>query len=516
MKYYKPTIILIIAWVISLFWLLNLKNVPISLAQEPEDSTVWDAPMIVPSPEETSSWFPDLAVDSQGRVHVAWNETNHLGMNYAQPGDIIDPETLEKVFYSVWDGQKWLPYNDIIPSQRDIIRQDMTIDSRDIIHLVYGWFNSYYKQAAVGEALSAAKWSEPKLINSRRVTYMSDIEAYKDVLHLVYDDQGGEEGECPNCADIFYRRSTDHGLTWSSPEILFPTTSGSSRAQLEVDRAGNLYVAWDEGWDRLMAGGTSPQYSIYVHSRDEGLTWSSPTIVSYPSIGNSQLTVGADGQGGVMLVWRNDTLGTYYYMWSTDYGESWSPPKNISGFFIEDYEQFSMYDMETDSAGHIHLLIPGRATIDQENTYLYHLEWDGRSWSTPFPLYTENWFAQYPRLVIDRGNQLHAIWYIREDMFEDRTPHQVWYAHGQSLAPAEMPVKVEPTATPLPTTTPLPTSTLIPTPTVDPATLYAAVPDQLTGSLYTDYDEIFVIVQSLLPAVFIIGIIIIVVRMWRR
>jgi hypothetical protein len=79
-----------------------------------------------------------------------------------------------------------------------------------------------------------------------------------------------------------------------------------------------------------------------------------------------------------------------------------------------------------------------------------------------------------------------------------------------------MPVKVEPTATPLPTTTPLPTSTLIPTPTVDPATLYAAVPDQLTGSLYTDYDEIFVIVQSLLPAVFIIGIIIIVVRMWRR
>src|SRR5688572_5338164 len=220
--------------------LFSLFRPPDSLAQEPEAGTVWDAPMRVPSPDETSSWFPDLAVDSQGHVHVVWNETNHLAMNYSQPGDIVNPESLEKVFYSVWDGRKWLPYNDIIPSQRDIIRQDMTIDAQDTIHLVYGWFNVYYKKAAVDAALSAANWSEPKLINSRRVTYMSDIEAYKDVLHLVYDDRGAEEGECPNCADIFYRRSTDHGLTWSSPEILFPTTGGSSRAQLEVDRSGNL------------------------------------------------------------------------------------------------------------------------------------------------------------------------------------------------------------------------------------------------------------------------------------
>ena len=45
-------------------------------------------------------------------------------------------------------------------------------------------------------------------------------------------------------------------------------------------------------------GGGTPEYSIYIHSRDGGQTWSSPTIVSYPSTGNSQLTVGADGQGG--------------------------------------------------------------------------------------------------------------------------------------------------------------------------------------------------------------------------
>jgi hypothetical protein len=484
-------------------------------AQDPETGVVWDTPILIPSPEETSSWFPNLAVDSKGRVHVVWNETNHQLMNYAQPGDDINPQELEKVFYSVWDGQKWLPYNDIIPSQRDIIRQDITIDSQDTIHLVYGWLNVYYKQAAAGEARSAANWSEPKLINSRQSTYMTDIDAYKDVLHIVYDDRGAEEGECSNCADIFYRRSTDHGLTWTSPEILFPTTSGSGRAQLEIDKAGNLYVAWDEGWDRLQ-GGVAPQYSIYIHSRDEGQTWSSPTIVSYPSTGNSQLTVGADGQGGVMLVWRNDTLGTYYYMWSTDYGESWSPPKNISGFFIEAYNSFSMYDMETDSAGHIHLLIPGKPAIDQATTHLYHLEWDGQSWSTPFPIYKESWYAQYPRLVIDRGNQLHATWYIREDLFEDNTPHQVWYAHGQSLAPTETVVEVQPTATPLPTATALPTPTPIPTSTVEPAVLQAAAPTQITDSLYTDYDEIFVLVQSLLPAIFIIGLIIIIVRMWRH
>lgn len=509
---FTPGRVLAIALAIALFY---AGHPLVSSAQQPETGVKWDAPMQVPSPEDTSSWFPDLAVDSQGHVHLVWNETNHISMNYASAEKKVPPEELEKVFASVWDGQKWLPFNDIVPSQRDIIRQAIAIDSQDRVHFVYGWFQAYYQQAPASEALSAAGWSSPKLVNSRQATYMKDIATYEDRIHFIYDDRGAEDGECPNCADIFYRHSTDNGLTWSSPAVLAPTGAGSSRAQLEVDRAGTLYVTWDEGWDRLSGNGV-PQHSIYIHSQDGGNTWASPVIVSYPTQGNSHLTVGADGQGGVMLVWRNESADHYYFMWSTDYGATWSPPKNIPGIFAETYNRFNLYDMATDSAGHIHLLITGYMTIEQEVTHLYHFEWDGKSWSAPLPLYEGNWHAQNPHLVVDRGNQLHAAWYIREDIFEDQTPHQVWYVHGQSSALAEAPVKVEPTATPLPTATPAPTLAPTPVPTLDPGITQAALPTGVSASLYTETDELLVLLQSLLPAALIVIIVITVARFWRR
>lgn len=500
-----------------------------SLAQQPDGGVIWDPPMRIPSPEETSSWFPDLAVDGEGRVHVVWNETNHQAMSNPKPGDYI-----ERVFYSVWNGRQWSPANDIVPPQVDIIRNAIVVDGYDTLHLVFGWHKLYYKRAQAGEALSAASWTSPRLVNGRGGTYMSDIAAYEDTLHIVYDDLGSEEGECPNCADIFYRRSTDRGLTWTAPVALLPTGIGSSRAQIEVDKAGGVYLAWDEGWDRLTGHG-EPQYSVYMHSLDGGTTWTEPTFVSYPNVTTVQLSVGADGQGGVMLVWRT-TSPEYpgiYYMWSTDRGESWSPPQTLPKVVARPWSgPFDVYDMATDSAGHIHLLatghLPAQQNVpqaEQEPPGLYHFEWDGHNWSSPAPVYEGSWYPEYPHLVIDRGNQLHATWFLRKDLWNEAIPHQVWYAHGQSQAPAEVHM-VRPTLTPssepelamTSTSTPSPTPTLPPTltPTLDPDLTEVSIPPGTTDSIYTEVDDLILLMKSLAPAALVIAVVVFGVRAWRR
>ncbi|MDH4136512.1 MAG: exo-alpha-sialidase [Anaerolineae bacterium] len=454
--------------------------------------------MRIPSPEETSSWFPDLAVDREGRVHVVWCETDHLAMNYSQPGDDIDPSKFERLYYSMWDGQQWSQANDIVPSQQNIIRNAIAVDDYNVLHLLFDFsppFGLYYKKAQASQASSAAAWTPPRLVNSRSGTYMSDIAIFQDTLHIVYDDRGAAEGECPGCADIFYRRSTDRGLTWSTSVALFPTGTGSNYAQMEIDKTGVVYLAWNEGWDRL-GGRGSPRYGVYMYSADGGSTWSAPTIVSYPNATNMRFAVGSDGQGGVMLVWRTASpeYPGIYYMWSTDYGESWSPPQALPDIFAQPTTSgHGMYDMATDSAGHIHLLVTGRLSIAQDPPGVYHLEWDGNNWSSPLVVYKGDWYPMYPHLVIDRGNQLHVTWSISESQETDE-PLQAWYAHGQSQAPAETPVPL-PTPIPSPMATPLATSTPTATPYPTLAPGGAALPD----GLYTENDDLLRLLIGLAP-----------------
>ncbi|MCP4363469.1 MAG: exo-alpha-sialidase, partial [Chloroflexi bacterium] len=238
----------------------------------------------------------------------------------------------ETVFYSVWDGQQWSPFNDIVVPGEGIVRHAIAVDAADNLHFVFGWLTMQHKQAPSNEALSAKAWTLPALVNSRRGTYMKDIAIYQDTLHVLYDDYGAGnvEGECPKCADIFYRRSPDRGLTWSEPISLFPTDHiGSARVQIEIDRTGTIYVTWDEGWDRLSDQRTPQKTGVYMYSADGGYTWSTPSIISYPNLSNTQLTVGSNGLGGVILVWRTESKDYpgIFYMWSEDYGQSWSPPQ---------------------------------------------------------------------------------------------------------------------------------------------------------------------------------------------
>jgi hypothetical protein len=261
-----------------------------------------------------------------------------------------------------------------------------------------------------------------------------------------------------------------------------------------------------------------------MYSTDEGDSWSEPVIVSYPNTTNTQMSVGSDGQGGVMLVWRTISLDYpgIYYMWSTDQGKSWSPPKTIPGILARSWDSpFDVYDMATDSAGNIHLLAGcyiqvETATAQDASPSLCHLIWDGANWSPPIPVYDGEWYPEYPHLVISRGNQLHATWFVRDYLKDNARPSQVWYAHGQLNVPAETPVPLPtPTSTPTPLLpTPVPTAT--PTPFIDPALVNIPAQPESTASIYTENDDVLLLVQSLLPAMLIVALVIVGIRFWRR
>jgi hypothetical protein len=455
-------------------------------------------------------------------VHVVWCETDH---ELEETTD-SDADAWEKVYYSMWDGVQWTAPNDIVSPQQDIIRNAIAIATDDRIHLLFNHspeFGLYHTAALADTAWSAASWQEPRLVNGRRSTYMSDIVASEGMLHIVYDDRGADAPECLGCADIYYRQSSDNGATWSVPTNLFPTTAGSARPQIEVDPTGVIYVVWDEGWDRLSGVG-NPEYGIYTYSTDQGRNWSPPVQVRYPDSNNSQLAVGVDGQGGVMLVWRTTSreYPNIFYLWSTDWGASWEPPRTIPSIVASFWtDPFDVYDMATDSAGQIHLVAGGYVSGEQVGEEpvlrphrLYHLAWDGQDWSSPTPIFEGEWYPEYPHITVERGNQLHATWFVRQSPVGAVVPHQIYYAHGQSRAPMTRvvpPTEAEPANEASPTLAAPATSVSGPG-AVLPSPVGTIEDSQLPDGLYTEGDDVLRLLIALLPVGGLIAVIVILRR----
>jgi len=250
---------------------------------------------------------------------------------------------------------------------------------------------------------------------------------------------------------------------------------------MQVDFEDNIYVIWDEVDDRgnLLS-------STYVVSSDGGESWSTPAhFIS--SLGRSrQATMGVDGQGHVVAVWRTDQDDHIYYQLSSDGGSSWSAPSVIDGLLARSRlyyaSKYDKYDMAPDGAGSLHLLVVGRTTESEdpeEPPGLYHLEWDGTSWSpATLVFYEPDLFPEYPSIAVGEGNSLDAVWFARDRENFWASPvglYQVWHSSTRFSAPQ---VATQSTPLPTPTSTPIPTA--VPKET-EPPSVQGATRDSTSG-----------------------------------
>jgi len=61
-----------------------------------------------------------------------------------------------------------------------------------------------------------------------------------DNLHLVWDD------DTPGNFEIYYKKSTDGGATWTANKRLTWTSSYSWNPSVAVDSSGNVHVVWED------------------------------------------------------------------------------------------------------------------------------------------------------------------------------------------------------------------------------------------------------------------------------
>jgi hypothetical protein len=381
----------------------------------------WAAPTEV-SGTTNSSWFPDIAVDTNSGVHIVWASGVAHGEEQQNQVDLL-------LYRSLKDGQ-WSKTNDIVnPGTGGFASRSSLTTGRDgLLHLlVRSQLRIDYLHAPLGQADSVRSWSEARRINNQRTVYYDALAADSTgALHAFWnesmlDDPKKPNKDCPGCSDLFYRRTTDGGKTWSAPINLSQSPEGSAKPQVKIGKDNEVHVVWDEGRDTIVGKG-DPIASVYRRSRDGGATWDPPlrfTLPSYtpPKTGEEQpepepdapqqIAIGLFQNRSPIVVYRSTAGDDLFYQVSEDGGATWGKQNRLPGVVARDLNDtpWDAYTMATDGAGKVHLVMVGSLVgdgdpslqlpqSDQRNRpRLLHLVWDGRAWSSPEVVATESRYS---------------------------------------------------------------------------------------------------------------------------
>ncbi len=182
-------------------------------------------------------------------------------------------------------------------------------------------------------------WSEQELVSARDTTWLPDITANNNYIHVVWADNRNTGN-----FEIYYKRC-DHGI-WGN-NVRLTNIAGSSSFPATALYGNNVYLVWQD--DRTDNPGV-----YYKKSTDNGTSWQSEINIA-PTGKHPDIAVDANG---IYVVYDKDN--EIYYR---QYIVSWESPVQITDNF------------EVDSFPEISTNIMGRHVIYRRGAWL-----GGRVW----------------------------------------------------------------------------------------------------------------------------------------
>jgi hypothetical protein len=324
------------------------------------------------------SKYPAIALGSNNYIHVVWEDT--------APGNT-------EIFYkkSTNGGVTWTSKR-LTWNSGFSLAPVIALDSNDHIYVVW-WDGSpgngelFMKKSTDG----GAKWASQRLTqNSGDSKYPYIAIDSNDYVHLVWEDysSGGFE--------IYHKKSTDGGATWSTKRLTF-NTGNSQDSAIAVDSIGHIHVVW---WD----DSTYFNEIYYKKSTDGGTTWSTQQLTDngaysyYPKIA-------LDSNNHIYVTWHDDASGNneVYMKKSTNGGATWTTKRLTwnSGFS-------GVATPAIDSNDHIHV---GWSDSSPGNNEIYYKKsTDGGATWAKQRLTWNSGVSTYPDVAIDSNNKIHLVW----------------------------------------------------------------------------------------------------------
>jgi hypothetical protein len=267
-----------------------------------------------------------------------------------------------------------------------------------------------------------ADWS-----SVRRITWTSESSNYPAIaidasgyLHVVWHDA------TPGSYQIYYKRSTDGGTSWSANQRLTWTSYDSFAPDIAADSLGGVHVIWHD-----YSPGNAEVY--YKRSTDGGASWLPNQRLTWTSTASELPAIAVDGVDRIHVIWGDCMPGNLdlYYKRSLTGGANWTPTQRLTW----NSGNSSYPGIACSPAGHLHVVwsdyTPGNCEI-----YYIAASNGGTTWSSPRRLTWNSGRSDYPAIVAHASGLLHVVWWD-----ETPVPAEIYYKNspdgGASWTPAK-------------------------------------------------------------------------------
>jgi len=272
----------------------------------------------------------------------------------------------------------------------------MAFSSPGNLHVVWndntpGNSEIFYKKSTDG----GATWSA-----DQRLTWSSGDSSHPAIavdsfghIHLFWFDN------TPGNYEIYYKKSADGGATWASNRRITWTPGTSERPDIAVDPSDNFHVVWQDN-----APGNMEIY--YVNSTDGGATLTRRQRLTWTA-GESEMATALASDGTVHVVWYDDTSGNreIYHKKTMDLGESWTKSRRLTWNSGQSY----CPSMSADSSGGLHLVWVDSSPGNFEIYYRKTTD-GGTNWSVAQRLTWNIGDSDIPAIAVDPSDNLHVVW----------------------------------------------------------------------------------------------------------
>jgi hypothetical protein len=343
----------------------------------------WTAPVNLSEPGEWASNVR-VAVDGSGVGHAVWHRSD--GSN-----------TRVQYSRSVDGGVNWSDPVNLSTAGDNSQNPEFTLDGSGSLIAVWRGSNGDYDIIQSSRSTnSGASWSTPVDLsltgqdaNSPRVSADGSGNAV-----AVWRRSDGDY-------DIIQSsRSSNGGLSWSTPENLSESGQNAEVPRIAVDGSGNAVAVWrrSDGNDdivqssRLVAGGAS---------------WSTPVNVSPAGIQSATPRIAIDGSGNAVAVWRLADVGGTIIQSSrlAAGGSGWSTPEQLS------VSGFSSDNPQVAANGSGNAVAVWQQSNGSNSIIRISQSTDGgASWTVPTDLSELGQSAITPEVAVDGSGNAVALW----------------------------------------------------------------------------------------------------------
>jgi Secretion system C-terminal sorting domain len=237
-----------------------------------------------------------------------------------------------------------------------------------------------------------AQWlPEYRLTNSAGFSVNTAITSNENYIHIVWQEtrDGNQE--------IYYKRSTDDGLSWETDIRLTNTLGISSVPSISISGTF-VYVVWSD-----FLNGNSEIY--FKRSSDNGVTWGGDTQLTNNASVSTNPNISASGQF-IQLIWRDVSNGFFeiFHKHSSDWGATWSTDSQLTIHTSGVPGSFSI------STTGLNVHIAWSDSRDGNNEIYYKRSTDnGETWETDKRLTNNASVSEVPSIT-SLGTGVHIAW----------------------------------------------------------------------------------------------------------